>query len=343
MKQGCIVILAIWAGMSMYYRSILPAETASEKWWIWVLLGLSVALIAAQIWALWLAIKKKRAASRGPDSWRDGDLVGVSGRIQAVRGAGKSPISGKPVLISEYQVKRISGSGKNRSEVTEYNGFLMVPCAIQTNRGMIRLFGFPLLTSFHIHNKDDFYDFSHIGEHLASAKVTELPSNPFKVLREFTNVLKDEDGDVQVDFGRDILTDFNDAEDFDSASVISDAGEAELDDEELREELRDRPVPTNRIAARFMSSGYHLFEQAVAPGAEVTAFGTYRAAQRAVDVGSGISNLSHTLEPGPIGKVVGKAIRSALIFLVIWSAVSVAGHLAVFPELRGKVEAYFQG
>lgn len=295
LKRGCLGLLGVWVGVGFLDYFLLQSTSYAEQWWIPLLLGFGAAITVANLVGLLVGIRQARVVGKPVREWEDGAFVGVSGKLEALRGPIVAPFSGKSALLYEYELKRVSGSGENRSMRTIYQGMGMAPCAIKS----IRLVGFPILSNV---RQDAMTADLRAAQYLASSKFATLPSNPFKALGELSAILSDDDGDVRADFWN--------------------------EDQALHE--GDPTTVLNNLQLEQL----FLTERVVEPQAEVTVFGTYRKGARQIDVGSAFENLAHSFHLGSAAKVVRKNLLASLIFLGIFGAATVYGHLAVLGMLN---------
>jgi hypothetical protein len=141
-------------------------------------------------------------------------------------------------------------------------------------------------------------------------------------------VLSDEDGDVAAHF--------SDSKYATSILAPSDSIEFEETEADQSEDENNAPPEPVRASveeiAEKLSARFSLDEKSIESGAEVAVFGTYNQAKKAIDIGSGISNLSHQIQLGSIGSLVAKNFRSALLALIFWGALTGYGYYQVWGE-----------
>jgi hypothetical protein len=136
-------------------------------------------------------------------------------------------------------------------------------------------------------------------------------------LNELSKVLNDDDGDLKVDFcdrGATLHT-----------RTVDELEDLDFDEEELREEGLQPSAGAlesdlSELASTLKSSRYQLKETVIEAGTEVTVFGTFQKSNRTLDVGSGLSKLSHGIFLGPAGKVVGRNVIKSLIATLLFGA-----------------------
>jgi Ankyrin repeats (3 copies) len=130
----------------------------------------------------------RRAANAEP--MRDGRLEAASGSIRAVERALEAPFSGQACVAYEYDVKQpLEGH-------SDFAGFALAPCAIQTLRGPARVFGYPMLDRFPP-TTDDRIDRARGERYLSSA--TFEPLGLTSIVSQFSQLVSDDDGSVRKD------------------------------------------------------------------------------------------------------------------------------------------------
>lgn len=316
MKKSCLLLLVILAASSAGYWLLLKPTVLADKWWIPLLLGLGVTLVVTNFLGVFQALRFKRASLRPISEWKDGSLVCVSGRLTASDPV-RAPFSDVPSGIVEYEIKHIVKSGDSSNTQIEYSGFLMRPCAIQTQRGAVKIIGFPLLAHARGEDHSDGDAFRRAGEFLTTTTFKEQGKNPLEALRELNAVLSDDDGIVNAHFTA-------------AGSWLHKADDHGDDLEDDTESAVDRIAETSPaakvVSERLLEKGFILHETAIKVGEEITIFGTFRKQKNAVDVGGGMQNISHQLHRGRSSAVVGKTLTKSLIASIVWTAITVAGN-----------------
>lgn len=72
---------------------------------------------------------------------KDGERVALSGYIRPLQEVVTSPFTKKQCIGYSYKVFTVVGSGKSRTQHTEYSGLVQVPSVIRTNMMEVRLLG----------------------------------------------------------------------------------------------------------------------------------------------------------------------------------------------------------
>jgi hypothetical protein len=289
MKKGCLVLLLIWISVSILYFYILNETELSTQYWVPIVLGLVAGMIFANLQGIYIALKQRQVAKRHPNQWKDGDFVVVSGILSAIRSPIISPFSGRQACIVEYDVKPIGNT------MGLYSGFIMTPCSILSSNGSVRLIGFPLLTEISEDTFNDVESYQRAGQYLSKCKFEEKSSNMVKFISRLNSVLTDDDGEVKVDFiDKRISQNYSDIQ---SDNV------------------------GHEISQQLESSLHNLTETIIANGVEVTASGTYVQSKQAINIGSGLSNLNHSLKLGNVDKSTRSMLISSTIVFIILSCI----------------------
>ena len=303
MKAGCLFIIALMVGAYFGYRQLLLGTELEDQYWLPIVLAVVAAFVVANIQGIFIAINQRSALDKPRGSWKDGELVGVSGRIQAVRSPIITPFSKTPAVIAEYEIKYRT-HGENSSDEGAYSGFLMSPCQVSSTQGSVKLVGFPIMTEISpVDLSEQEQACEAAGAYLAACTFDERATNPIEAIKQLNAVLSDEDGEIRSDYSlkkREIH--------------LNDDGERDT---------------AENIAARLLDSSYLLTETFIPNGAQVTAFGSYRAARQVLDIGSGLSNLSHGIKLGTAAEVTGRALRRSIIMSVFFLAAFTAGNYYV--------------
>ena len=236
-------------------------------------------MIFANLQGIYMAIKQRQVALRHPNQWKDGDFVVASGILSAIRNPIVSPFSGKPACIVEYDVKPIENT------VGLYSGFIMTPCSILSSNGSVRLVGFPLLTEISEDRYNDLEHYQRAGEYLSKCNFEQKSSNLMQFMSRLNSVLADEDGEVKVDF--------------------------------IDHRIAHEPS-ASALTQQLESSLHNLCETIIPNQVEVTASGTYIQSKQAINIGSGLSNLNHSLKLGNVDKSTrSMLVTSSIVFIIL--------------------------
>lgn len=306
MKKSCLFILFVWIAVALGYIQLFKGTELETLYWIPVLFGLAAAMIVGNIQGVFLALKQRKAAATPFGQWKDGDFVVVSGRISAIRTPIAAPFSGTSSCVVEYEVKLGDTPGGY------YSGFLMAPSAVMTNQGSVRLVGFPMLVEIPKETYRDTASYKRAGEYFANCKFEKKDGNPLKLISQLSAVLSDDDGEVKADF-------------YDKKMSLHVLEEVDPGEEKI--------TLAEQIHIGLEGGGYDLEEIVIKNGDEVTASGTYRQAKQAIDIGSGIKNLTHSLKLGTVAYSTASMLRNSLVTLIIIGGIFVAANWFVLKQI----------
>ncbi|MDL2718639.1 MAG: hypothetical protein PT977_12880, partial [Acidobacteriota bacterium] len=194
MKKSCGLSAAVWlVFMGAYgwvaYRKIHEAIPAA---FIGVLGGTCAAMLFGSVWGLVTGGDDRGALRRAlnGEAPRDGRLEAATGAVRALGAALEAPFTGQECVAYEYNVKN---PGEGRSDFT---GVALVPCAIDTARGPVKILGWSLLDQFPKALKED-VDRTRGLAYLRSATFETLAlTNAFSFLKD---LIADQDGTLRKD------------------------------------------------------------------------------------------------------------------------------------------------
>ncbi|MEA2417381.1 MAG: hypothetical protein QOI58_4038, partial [Thermoanaerobaculia bacterium] len=138
MKRGCLISLLILAACFGGYWYVLHGHIEPPAFW-WAT-GIASFFMWISISTLQGAITSARDAMRvssessfggyGGEQFEDGATVTVVGHIRAVGSSLRAPFSGNAAVLYNYDIDHISHSNDGTSEIKDYSGFALAPCAI---------------------------------------------------------------------------------------------------------------------------------------------------------------------------------------------------------------------
>ena len=96
---------------------------------------------AREAWSHWRLL----AGAARDMPLRDGAVVAACGPIHPLGDPLSAPFSGEPCVLCEYDLSQPEPQGKASTGGSDYVGFLMVPSAVRTSLGEVRLLGFPAI------------------------------------------------------------------------------------------------------------------------------------------------------------------------------------------------------
>ena len=347
MKKGCLTLLFILIVGSGIEYMLLEQRAITLPWFVTILLALSITIVAANIAGLFTNFKKWRVISIDSSQWKDGMFLGLSGRISALKAPLKAPFSGRPAVVYEYDVEsettlvndsETSNSATSTSKTSVLSGFGMAPCGIQSQRGTVKLIGFPIMANF---PSAYFGEPSHLkaaATYISSTKWKQQSGSIGAALRQLGEVLNDADGELKEDFitNRGMFPIL----DGDRLPEVDTAAPSEV----LSDSPQDRADSVAYYEDELSQGAYSFKEVVVAPGDIVSAFGIYTSNPPRLNIGSGMTHLSHGLFAGEAGSLVRKGIFWSFFAVLFWGTVCAGAHLYVYaPEMAWKIVADISG
>jgi hypothetical protein len=209
MKRGCFVSLLILAVLiGGYWYLLHPHVEPPVVWWA---VGIASFFMWISTGALRTAAIAARDASRvsnqatfagfSGEELEDGATITVAGRTRALSQPLVAPFSGQPAVLYSYEVEHISSRGNDTSSVKDYSGFALAPTAIDSSRGSVLLFGFPMLEGFAKTYLDTEAARQNAAAYIASTQFTDMEGfHPGAIYHEVKDLLTDDDGVVRKDW-----------------------------------------------------------------------------------------------------------------------------------------------
>lgn len=194
MKKSCALSAAVWVVCMAAYgwvawrktRETVPAVA------IGFLGGTFAAMLVGAAWGLVTGNDDRSALRRAlkGEPPQDGRLEAASGTVRALGAALESPFTGRPCVAYEYNVK------DPRAGRSDFAGVALVPCAIDTPRGAVRILGWSLLDEFPKALKDEI-DRARGLAYLKGA--TFEPLGLTNALSFLSSLIADQDGNIRKD------------------------------------------------------------------------------------------------------------------------------------------------
>jgi len=275
----------------------------------------TIALALGTLWALFMAIKRRRALATPPERWADGDFVGFSGRIVSENRPLAAPGSGENAALYEYELKRTTerrtSDGTEHKDVTAFHGMAMAGCRVHAGVHAFRLVGFPILAQVPKTIVADAAELERIAKYLLTNEMKPKPPGIGATLRSLGEVLADADGIVHFDEGA------HDAFDLEPYRTLhaTDPAKAVAD-----------------LAAFLADEEYFVEETRIPESEQVTVFGRYRSADRTIDVGSGLQNLERGISIGGAGSAPSGLVGS-LVGFALFAGAAFGLHRWIGPPL----------
>ncbi len=209
MKRGCFISLVILGACFGGYWYVLHGHVEPPAFWwatgiasffMWISFGSMQGAIGAARDAARVS-RESAFGGYGGEQFEDEATVTVAGHIRAIGSPLRAPFSGKPAVLYSYDIKHISRSRNDTSDVMDYSGFALTPCAIDSPHGSINLLGFPLLEGFPKTRFDTAEGRTNAAAYLESAPLIDMEGfHPGTVYHEVRELLTDDDGQFRKDW-----------------------------------------------------------------------------------------------------------------------------------------------
>ncbi|MCW5962957.1 MAG: hypothetical protein KIT83_02875 [Bryobacterales bacterium] len=320
MWKGCVFFLVLFGACFVVEWVLLPQAAEPYRWQFSIALAFLVTLVVSQLWSLWHSLGRWRLSHKDQAAWQNGDLVAASGPLQPLRLSLKAPVSGRDVVIYEFQVLRPSENRKSEdSERIEVVSYGMAPCGVYTNTGMLRLTGFPILIYFPKTTFAAKDELKQAARHIAANRWTRKGGSIRESIQQLMSLYSAADASTEQHF-------------VNPHSVLP-VTIAEQDGAlSQRRGEPDSPELTDRIHRLLRQQRATAQEIVIEAGTTVTVFGMYRADIRAIDVATALFNVNRALYPGSLNQVVGRLVRNAALGPLVVSALAASAHHFAFVD-----------
>jgi hypothetical protein len=219
MKRGCLISLLILAACFGGYWYVLHGHVEPPVFW-WAT-GVSSFFMWISVSTLQGAVTSARDAMRvssessfggyGGEQFEDDAIVTVVGHIRAVGSSLRAPFSGNAAVLYNYDIDHISHSNDGTSEIKDYSGFALAPCAIDSPHGSVRILGFPMLEGFPKKSYNTDEGRKNATAYLEATQLKDMQGfHPGTIIHEIKELLTDDDGQFRKDWK---LTDDRDLSD----------------------------------------------------------------------------------------------------------------------------------
>jgi Ankyrin repeats (3 copies) len=209
MKRGCFISLLILAACFGSYWYVLHGHVEPPAFW-WAS-GVASFFMWISVSSLQGAVTSARDAMRvssessfggfGGEQFEDDAIVTVVGHIRAIGSALRAPFSGKAAVLYSYDIDHMSQSSEGTSEVKDYSGFALAPCAIDSPHGSVRILGFPLLEGFPKASYDTAEGRKNAAAYLEATELKDMQGfHPGTIFHEIKELLTDDDGQFRKDW-----------------------------------------------------------------------------------------------------------------------------------------------
>src|SRR5262249_20944011 len=192
--KGCAFALLVWFLLIGAYAYVawgrIHDRGAAAA--IGVLGGTSAGMVLSSIIGLFTGGRDRSAIRRAVnmEARRDGRLEAASGPIRALGQPLEAPFSGQPCVLYQYDVK------PPRQNQSDFAGYAMTPCAIQTLQGPVNVLGWVMLDQFPA-ALDSAIDRGRAERYLSSATFDAVGVTG--LLSAFRDLMADDDGTIRKD------------------------------------------------------------------------------------------------------------------------------------------------
>ncbi len=304
---GCILSLVASAiGCAAGFYLIQNTEIRDQYWLPFVYGGLCL-LVYLNVWGIVQAWQQKRSFGQPRSSWKDGNLIGVTGKIRALKAPMMAPFSKQEAVMVEYSIKFDNGIDSPTDPRICF-GIMRTPCAIDFEGQSYTIQGMPFLTELETQVLLPQISFPAAIKFVSTAQFQPMLEDPIKMGREAFAAYSDADGDVQTHYA---MPDYK-------ALFV--------------ERLESQTGDNLRGLDPFR--GFHLEERRVGHDTEVSINGTFMESQNGIDIGGGVTKTAHSLKIGHGASKSNGPIIKALIFGFVFTSVFVVATyiLATLPR-----------
>jgi hypothetical protein len=145
---SCLVMLVVMAGLSWLEWQWVAARNLPLPWLIGSVMGISVAFALSALEGSIRASLRLRSAGNARDSWKDGEVISISGRVQSRTGPVETPIHQRSAVAYSYTWTAWPRGADSEAPGQSVAGLHMGEVELLTPQGSIRLEGFPSLEHF---------------------------------------------------------------------------------------------------------------------------------------------------------------------------------------------------
>src|SRR3954452_1297000 len=209
MKRGCFISLLILGACFASYWYVLHGHVEPPAFW-WAT-GVASFFMWISVSSLQGAFTTARDAMRvssessfggyGGEQFEDDAIVTVVGHIRAVGSPLRAPFSGKSAVLYNYDIEHIAQAHDGTSEIKDYSGFALAPCAIDSPHGSVRILGFPMLEGFPKTSYDTAEGRKNAAAYLHATELKDMQGfHPGTIFHEVKELLTDDDGQFRKDW-----------------------------------------------------------------------------------------------------------------------------------------------
>ena len=307
MLRGCLLWVLVYG--VVWYAEHQQLRVLALPWVVSTVvattLALGVTLCLGSLLGLVDVLRRRTQPQTDPAQWQDGQPVRISGRLLPTQAPTVAPISGQPAVYCTYSGQMPdNGDAIASRQAPNWRGMLAVACEIRTDTQRLPVLGIPSLR----HLPHTVYR----GRPHCVNAARHLAGTSWEVAPHVS----------QVDLSR--------------LGQTFDAGYAGLPEHLITSAALERLGMTigqsteAELLARLEAHDWQFGERLVAPGAEVTLEGTFRASPLGIDIGYNVRQPAHALHLGGAAHTTQRQLGSVMLLSVVLSALTAAAHYLVF-------------
>lgn len=204
-KKGCIIASVVMLGLFGGYLYLLWGKVEAVPAIILALFGaIGLVMVVSQLKAVLFGSGDKGALKRAEQGLplQDGEKEAVWGPIEPLAELLTAPLSGRPCVAYEYDVKKPGPGGGDGPAASAIAGFALCPSVIRSSRGDVHLCGFSMLDEFEekvfvddVAAEERARDYAARTE-FAAMGISKLGS----MLSQMDEAMADDDGSVRKDW-----------------------------------------------------------------------------------------------------------------------------------------------
>jgi hypothetical protein len=316
MWRGCLLLVAVY--VAVLYLEYQQIQTLPYAEYVAAALALGVTLFLGSLWGLADALRLRARPETDVSQWREGEQVRISGILLPTGKPVHAPISERPAVFCCYSGRTPENEfGVVNPDPPHWRGLIAAPCQLRTGAAQLAVLGIPSLHEVPNTVFQGRQHYPRAARHLATAAWQISPSIAKVTLTQL--------GQAFTTGGSGLPPHLINTAALERLQMqIGQSSEAEL-------------------LAQLEQRQWQFEESVVAPGAEVTLVGTYRASPPAIDINYAVGTPNHALHLGAASQTAARQLTSTVIFIVILSGLTAAAHYAVYAQQNLWYRAALQG
>lgn len=338
MARGCLLLLGLFAAALVVERAVVEGRGLPAPWLAAAVLAASLTLVVGSVWGIVRALRQRRGPQTGRDGWTDGAVVRTGGQIEPVGPLLRSPLGGREALVVEYSVSRtpswasIGGSPQARPTPPLACGLEAVPFRLRTASETVAIEGCPSLNHFPEVDCGD-SDGQVRAARLLAAHTWRV-STVDEVWRAAHELLDGQEAALPLRVANPACV----------RALLAPAGEpsAARWSESPPPDL-DGDAAEAAIHSRLCRHPWLLKERVLAPGADVTVVGIFRASPPRIEVGRRLlgRDPEYGIRPGLPSANASRDATTAVAFAAVLAGLAAAAHWVIFASGGSLYRAFF--